>query len=167
MTTENPYATPESTLTEPETGERSKSPKVIGIISMLISIVSILMTVVMLIALFSGLSAVLSELKATGISGAFAYVSVGLGVFSSFWMFFIGLKLFQYRDIGRRHFKYYLIFQAISFTITSAYQYFQIPNYSNPVDVMVPGIISTVVILLIMVWLLSLLNKPRVRASLS
>jgi hypothetical protein len=164
---ENIYATPEAELKEPETGDRPRSPKVIGSIAMLVSMVSLLMSIVMLIALLSGLSAVLSELKSTGLSGPFAYVSVGLGLFSSLWMMFIGFKLFRYRDIGRRHFKIYLIFQMVSFVLTTGYQYFQIPSYSDPVEVLLTGIISTIIIFGIMFWLLSILNKPRVRASLS
>ncbi len=164
---ENIYAAPEAELKEPEMGDRPRSPKVIGSISMLVSMVSLLMTIVMLIALLSGLSAVVSELKATGLTGVFAFVSMGLGLFSSLWMMFIGFKLFRYRDIGRRHFKYYLIFQIVSFVLTTIYQYFQIPPYSDVVDVLLNGTIATVVIFGIMFWMLSILNKPKVRASLS
>lgn len=164
---DNPYAAPEAELKEPETGELPRSPKVIGIISMLLSIVALLMTIVMMIALLAGLSAVMSEMKATGMDGPLAFISAGLGIFSSLWLLFIGFKLFKYRDDGRRHFKFYIIFQAVSSVITMTYQYFLIPAYSDAVDVLLPGVISTIVILLIMVWLLSILNKPHVKASLT
>ncbi len=164
---DNPYAAPEAELTEPETSERPRSPKVIGSISMLISIVSLLMTIVMMIAMLAGLSAVMSELKASGLTGPLAYISTGLGILSSIWMLFIGFKLFRYRDVGRRHFKLYIIIQTVTSAATLIYQYFLIPAYSDVVDVLLPGVISTVVILLVMIWLLSILNKPHVRASLS
>ncbi len=164
---DNPYAAPEAELKEPETGERPRSPKVIGSISMLISIVSLLMMIVTLIAISSGLSAVMSEMRASGLDGPLMYISVGLGLISSVWLLFIGFKLFRYRDIGRRHFKIYMIFQAVSSVLTTGYQYFNLPSYSSAQDILLPGAISTVVILLIMVWLLSILNKPEVRASLS
>jgi len=164
---ENPYAAPEAELKEFESGERPRSPKVIGSISMLISIVSLLMMIVTLIALSSGLAEVVSEMKASGLDGPLMYVSVGLGLISSIWLLFIGFKLFRYRDIGRRHFKIYMIFQAISSVLTMGYQYFKLPNYSDATEILLPGVISTVVILLIMVWLLSILNKPVVRASLT
>lgn len=167
MTTDNPYAAPEAELKEPETGERPRSPKVIGSIAMLLSIVALLMTIVMMIALLSGLSEVMSEMKASGLDGPLSYISAGLGIFSSIWLLFIGFKLFKYRDIGRRHFKYYLIFQAISSVVTMAYQYFLIPASSDLVAILLPGVISTVALFLIMLWLLSILNKPHVRASLS
>ena len=164
---ENIYAAPEAELKEPETGDRPRSPKVIGSISMLVSMVSLLMSIVMLIALIAGLSAVVSELKATGLTGTFAYVSTGLALLSSLWMMFIGFKLFRYKDIGRRQFKIYLIFQIVAFVLTTVYQYFQIPSYSDVVDVLLNGTISTIVIFGIMFWLLSILNKPEVRASLN
>jgi len=164
---QNPYAAPEAALTEPETDELPRSPKVIGAISMLLSIVSLLMMIVMLIALIAGLSAVMSDMKASGLSGPLSYITVGLGLFSSLWFLFIGFNLFRYRDIGRRHFKFYIIFQAVSWTITTVYQYFQIPTYSDPVDVLMVDVISMAVVLVLMGWLLSILNKPHVRASLS
>lgn len=164
---DNIYAAPNAELKEPETGERPRSPKVIGSITMLVSMVSLLMSIVMMIALAAGLSAVLSELKASGLSGSFAYVTVGLALFSSVWSLFIGLMLFRYRDVGRRQFKIYLIFQIVTFVLTTIYQYFQIPAYSDVVDVLLNGTISTLVIFGIMAWMISILNKPKVRASLT
>ena len=163
----NPYTAPEAELTEPDTGERPRSPKVIGIVAMLISIVSLLMMIVILIALIAGLSAVMSEMKVSGLTGPLAYITVGLGLFSSLWSIFIGFMLFKYRDIGRRHFKFYIIFQVISSVVTTVWQYFQIPSYSDATDVLLTGTVSTIVIIVIMVWLLSILNKPKVRASLT
>ena len=164
---DNPYAAPEAALKEPETGDRPRSPKVIGSISLLVSIVSLLMMIVTLIAVSAGLSAVMSEMKLSGLDGPLMYISIGLGLFSSVWLMFIGFKLFRYRDIGRRHFKIYLIFQAVSSALTMGYQYFNLPASADVVDILLPGVISTVVILFIMIWLLSILNKPEVRASLS
>lgn len=164
---DNPYSVPQTELKEPETGEPPRSPKVIGIVTILISIVSLLMMTVMLISLIAGLSAVMSEMKASGLSGPLAYITVGLGLLSSIWSIFIGFMLFRYRDIGRRHFKFYIIFQVVSSVITTVWQYFQIPTYSDATDVLLNGTISTVVVIAIMIWLLSILNKSQVRASLT
>lgn len=164
---DNPYTAPEATLKEPDMGELPKSPKVIGIVFMLLSIVSLLMSVVMMIALLVGLPAVMSEMTASGLDGPLGFISAGLGIFSSLWLLFIGFKLFKYADIGRRHFKFYIIFQAVSFVLTTAYQYVQIPDYSDKTEILLTGTISTVVILLIMVWLLGILNKPHVSESLT
>ncbi len=164
---ENSSAAPEAELKDIEMEDRPRSPKVIGSISMLVSMVVLLMSIVKLISLTVGLSAVVSGLKAAGFDGVFAYVSLGLTLFSSLWMLFIGFSLFQYRDIGRRQFKIFLIFQIVAFVLTTAYQYTQIPSYSDVVDVLLNWSIATVVIFGIMFWMLSILNKPKVRASLS
>jgi len=164
---ENPYAAPEAELKEFDSGERPRSPKIIGSISMLIGVVSVLMMIVTLIALSSGLAEVVSEMKAAGLDGSLMYISVGLGLISSIWLLFIGFKLFRYWDIGRRHFKIYMIFQAISSALTMGYQYFKLPDYSDATEILLPGVISTLLILLIMIWLLRILNKPEVRASLT
>ena len=164
---ENIYAAPEAELKEPDTGDRPRSPKVIGSISLLLSMIVLLMSIVKLVSLTVGLSAVVSGLKAAGFDGTFAYVSLGLTLFSSLWMMFIGFSLFKYRDIGRRQFKVFLIFQIVAFVLTTAYQYTQIPSYSDVVDVLLNWSIATIIIFGIMFWMLSILNKPEVRKSLS
>ena len=164
---DNPYAAPEAKLIEPEAVERPRSPKVIAGLLMLFSIVSLLMGLVMLIALSSGLSAVVSSLKALGLSGAVAYISTGIEIFFSCWLLFIGLKLFKYRDVGRRQFKVYIIFQVILSTITLVYQYANMSAHVDKLDMLSSSIIFNIVVMGIMIWLLSGLNKPHVRASLT
>jgi hypothetical protein len=164
---ENSNAAPEAELKDIEMADSPRSPKAIGSISMLLSMIVLLMSIVKLISLTVGLSAVVSGLKAAGFDGTFAYVSLGLTLFSSLWMMFIGFSLFKYRDIGRRQFKVFLIFQIAAFVFTTAYQYTQIPSYSDVVDVLLNWSIATVVIFGIMFWLLNILNKPEVRKSLT
>jgi len=167
MTIDNASAEPEADLKEPETGEIPRSPKVIGIVSILYSIVFLLMKIVMLISLLVGLSAVMSDMKLSGLGGPLGYITTGSGLFCSLWLLFIGFSLFKYRDVGRRHLKFYIIFQAFSWVATTTIQYLQIPSYADVVEVLQYDVGLMVVFLAVMVWLLSILNKPHVRASLT
>jgi len=108
---ENPYRTPGSDV---DTGliSRSAIPKVIGIISLIFSILG-------LIGAIGGIAAsylmpqVLEAQVSMGFDKNYLLGMNVLGLFTSLWALFIGIKLIKYKDIGRRHFNYYTIFAVI------------------------------------------------------
>ena len=115
----NPYASPSADV---NTGIKSRSaiPKVIGIISLIFAVLG-------LIGAIGGLAATLfmpSVLEAQINIGFDKNYLLGmniLGLFTSIWAIFIGLKLMKYKDVGRRHFNYYTIITIIMSIVSYFY----------------------------------------------
>jgi len=108
---QNPYKAPGADV---DTGfvSRSAIPKVIGIISLIFSILG-------LIGAIGGIAAsyfmpqVLEAQVSMGFDKNYLLGMNVLGILTSLWALFIGIKLIKYKDIGRRHFNYYTIFTVI------------------------------------------------------
>jgi len=112
----NPYTPPESEVTSTNNSgafnQRSSTPKVIGIISLVLAGLGI-MGALGGLAMSSFMPEMLDVQERMGFSKTYIVGSNIVSLLASCWVIFIGIKLVKYQDIGRRHFNYYTIFTII------------------------------------------------------
>lgn len=112
----NPYTPPESEVTSTNNNsafnQRSSTPKVIGIISLVLAGIGI-MGALGGLAMSSFMPEMLEVQERMGFSKTYIVGSNIVSLLASCWVVFIGLKLIKYQDIGRRHFNYYTVFTYI------------------------------------------------------
>jgi len=108
----NPYTPPEAEVTSTNNNsafnQRSSTPKVIGIISLVLAGIGI-MGALSSLAMSSFMPEMLEVQEKMGFSKTYIVGSNIVSLLLSFWVIFIGIKLVKYQDIGRRHFNYYTI----------------------------------------------------------
>ncbi|MEZ5477331.1 MAG: hypothetical protein R3E95_07570 [Thiolinea sp.] len=69
-----------------------------------------------------------SNWTSQGLSMTYVYVNFAIKILAACWTLFIGAKLLQYRDMGRRHFNAYFVFLVVSTLLTYAYQWAVLPR---------------------------------------
>lgn len=115
----NPYASPSADV---NTGIKSRSaiPKVIGIITLIFAVLGLIGAIGGLAATFFMPSVVEAQVN-IGFDKNYLLIMNVLGLLTSIWAIFIGLKLIKYKDIGRRHFNYYTFVNIIMSIVTYFY----------------------------------------------
>ena len=125
---ENPYSPPKAEVADVGLVTRAKSPKVIGIIILILSGFGILAMAMNILLLFTESTAMQEALQAQGLGGTYYYVMLGVGVLATLWLVYIGIQLVKYRDVGRKHFNYYLIYSLVTTPLNTAYQWMVRPD---------------------------------------
>lgn len=171
---QNPYATPSSDV---DSGliNRSALPKVIGIISIVLSVIG-------LIGAIGGIAATyfmpqVQEAQASmGFDKNYLLAMNVLGIITSFWALFIGIKLIKYKDAGRRQFNYYTIFAVIMSIVNFFYTKDITKNLYANMDPKVANTamemstmtsLSAFIAPILIIIVAILLNQKRVKKSLS
>ncbi len=170
-TNENPYATPSSDV---NTGHQSRSsiPKVIGIISLIFAILGILGSIGGLAASFF-LPQMLEAQVNMGFDKNYLLAMNVIGLITSLWALFIGLKLIKYQDKGRRHFNYYTIFTILMSIVTFFYtkniteKLYANTDAGTAMDMSLISSLSAFVAPVLMIIIVLLLNQKRVKESLN
>ena len=112
----NPYTPPESevkiTHNSNAFNQRSSTPKVIGIISLVLASIT-LMSALAGLAMSFFVPEMIDVEKSMGLSKNYIVGSNIVSLLTSLWAIFIGIKLIKYLDIGRRHFNYYTVLTII------------------------------------------------------
>ena len=115
----NPYASPTADV---NAGIKSRSaiPKVIGIISLIFAVLGLIGSIGGFAAIFF-MPSVLEAQVNMGFDKNYLMGMNILGLFTSLWAIFIGIKLIKYKDIGRRHFNYYTVITIIMSIVSYFY----------------------------------------------
>lgn len=115
----NPYASPSADV---NTGIQSRSsvPKVIGIISLIFAILGLLGAIGGLATVFF-IPAMLEAQTNMGFDKNYLIGMNILGLLTSIWAIYIGIKLIKYKDIGRRHFNFYTVISIIMSVVAYFY----------------------------------------------
>ncbi len=163
---ENPYTPPRATVADVGSPQRAKSPKVIGIILLILSVFGIIGLASNAFLLTSENALMENILEQQGLGRTYYHFSLILGTLTTFWLLYISIQLIKYRDIGRKHFNYYLIFSLISGPLNFAYQMSVKPE-GTPFAAMLPGMIGAVIALLFYVLGWYYLNKAATKACLN
>jgi len=173
-TNENPYATPDSDV---NTGFQSRSsiPKVIGIISLIFAILGLLGSIGGFAASFF-MPQILEAQISMGFDKNYLLSMNVIGLITSLWALFIGIKLIKYQDKGRRHFNYYTIFTILMSIVTFFYTKNITQNlYANmepnmagaTVDMSIVSSLSAFIAPVLMIIIALLLNQKKVKDSLT
>ncbi len=169
----NPYASPSADV---DTGLKSRTaiPKVIGIITLILAILGLLGAI-------GGLAASLfmpSMLEAQtnlGFDKNYLLLMNVLGLITSIWAIFIGLKLIKYKDIGRRHFNYYTIFSIVMSFVNYFYTKDMMKKLYADMDPEMAGAamdmssitsLSVFIAPILMIIVLIILNQKKVKENL-
>jgi hypothetical protein len=163
---ENPYTPPSATVADVGNSKRAKSPKVIGIILLILSVFGIIGLTSNVFLLTSENALMANILEQQGLGRSYYYFSLILGTLTTFWLLYISIQLIKYHDVGRKHFNYYLIFSLISGPLNFAYQMSVMPE-GTPFSAMLPGMFGAVIALLFYVLGWYYLNKAETKASLT
>lgn len=163
---ENPYTPPSATVADVGSPKRAKSPKVIGIILLILSIFAII-GLVSNVVMLSMNNPILEDALATqGIGSSYFYFSLALGTLTTLWTLYISIQLLKYRDAGRKHFNYYLIFSLISSPLNFAYQISNMPD-GTPNAALLPGLFGVLIALLFYILGWYYLNKAETKTCLN
>ncbi len=176
--TNNPYVPPESDVNNHLT-ERSGIPKVIGIISIILGSLGLLFGLFGLASMTivsNTLDIIPQDLNLLGMSKTYLISTTILSVLVSGWAIWIGIKLLNYLDIGRRHFNFYTIFTIISSIFTFFYTKSMMdemlanmePNAANAASSMSSiSSLSAFITPIILIIVALLLNQQNVKNCLS
>lgn len=150
--------------------DKAQSPWMIGLLVMLFGILGMCVSAMNLYLGIIDLGNVRSEWTSIGLDMNFVYLSLVVGLIVGCWMTFIGARLLKYKDNGRRHFDYYLIF-FISWTLIAAvYQYLMVPEgFARQVILndMIPELVGKAAMLGLFLLCRYLLNRKETRIWLS
>ena len=163
----NPYEPPQSNVSGSarDLSIRPKSPKVIGIILLVLSIFGLLSMGSLIFSMFLITD---ETLKASMFpyGETYSLITFIIGAISTFFTFYIAILLIKYRDKGRRFYNYLMIYLIISSLISLAYVFiFAISDYTS--GLAVSALVSTVLSVSLYALLWYFLNKPKVKACLS
>ncbi|MEZ5534208.1 MAG: hypothetical protein R3F02_01160 [Thiolinea sp.] len=150
--------------------ERAQSPWMIGLLVMIFGILGMSVSAMNLYLTISNLGNVRSEYASVGMDLSFVYFSLTVGLLIGVWMTYIGARLLAYKDDGRRHFNYYIIFFVIWTLGTTFYQYMTVPEgFARQVILngMLPELIGKAAMLLLFLGCRYLLNKSETRRWLN
>ncbi len=164
----NPYEAPKSNVennTISYTESRPSTPKVVGIIMMVFTILGLLGMVMSLGMLMFGSDEMVGAMLKQGFSELYLYLTMGLGVLGSIFLFYVSIQLIKYRDRGRKLYNYYMIYLMIITPLSFAYQWWVRPEGLDMLT-FYSGLIGTVVGVLIYGLFWYLLNRPKVKAVL-
>ena len=165
----SPYQPPESTVYDAQINQdiqRSKTPKVVGIILIILTILGALGIIASLGMLLSGSELMMGVYEKQGIDLTYVYVTLTLSFLAAIWTFYTSIQLIKYRDRGRRFYNYYMVYLLISMPLSFAYQSYVRPDNTNFSTIMM-GLASTAVGLLIYGLFWYLLNKEKTKTSLT
>lgn len=165
----SPYQPPESTVYDAQINQdiqRSKTPKVVGIILIILTILGALGIIASLGMLLSGSELMMGVYEKQGIDLTYVYVTLTLSFLAAIWTFYTSIQLIKYRDRGRRFYNYYMVYLLISMPLSFAYQSYVRPDNTNFSTIMM-GLASTAVGLLIYGLFWYLLNKKKTKTSLT
>ncbi|WML91605.1 hypothetical protein RCF98_04515 [Thiothrix lacustris] len=163
---ENPYTSPQSKVADVGNVERAKSPKVIGIILLILSSIALIGLAMNGLLITSGDSKMQAILAAQGIGLTYYYISTIIGAFTTLWLLYIGFHLVKYHDIGRKHFNYYFMFSLVISPLTALYQWTLLPEGSS-ISLLLPGMFGMAMGLLFYFIGWRYLNKEATKASLT
>ncbi len=163
---ENPYSPPKAEVADVGLVTRAKSPKVIGIIILILSGFGILGMAMNILLIFTGSAAMQEALQAQGLGETYYYVMLGMGILATLWLVYIGIQLVKYRDVGRKHFNYYLIYNLAITPLTTAYQWLVLPADTD-ISLLLPGLAGALLGLLFILLAWYYLNKASTKASLT
>ena len=171
---QNPYAAPGADVNAGFVS-RSSIPKVIGIISLIFAVLGILGSLGGLATSFF-MPQMLEAQVNMGFDKNYLLTMNVIGLFTSFWALFIGIKLIKYLDIGRRHYNYYtiltIVLSIVSFFYTKEitkklYENME-PNMAGAaMDMSTISSLSAFIAPVLMIIVALLLNQKRVKASLN
>ena len=170
----NPYASPN---TDVNTGiqNRSAIPKVIGIISIIFAILGLIGAVGGLAANIF-MPAILEAQVSMGFDKNYLLAMNVVGLITSLWAIFIGLKLIKYKDTGRKQFNYYVIVSIIMSVVGYFYTKDMMKNVYDDMepkmaeaalDMSAVTSLSVFIGPVILIIILLLLNQKRVKENLS
>ncbi len=165
----SPYQTPQSSVYDGQSNpqiQRSKAPKVIGIILIVLTILGALGMIASLGMLLTGNELLLATYEKQGMNLSYVYLTMILGLLGAIWTFYTSIQLIKYRDRGRRFYNYYMIYLLISMPLSIAYQTYARPDNSDFNTIMI-GMASGAAGLLIYGLFWYLLNREKTKASLS
>lgn len=168
---DNPYAPPTAPVKDMDATapliNRPKSPKVIGIIFLIMSgfgLLSIIQNLYMIVRGDVAFMSVMNSISNVGVN--YYYFTFGLGILTSAWLIFIAIQLIRYRDIGRRHYNFYLIVSLITALINATYM-----KMNSVTETFFTSYTYYILFFVIMAILYLIpwryLNKPATKASLS
>jgi hypothetical protein len=162
---ENPYSPPVADVSHGETAI-AKSPKVIGIILIVLSSIAVIGILIGIIAMYL-MPEILKVQTDMGLSIGYIYSSSMAGFLASLWSLYIGIQLVKYRDKGRKHFNIYLIYSIITGIGGTIYQWYamQSTELFSTAEIL-PGIIGGLIGLILYLVFWYFLNKPGTKASL-
>ena len=161
----SPYQPPKSAVVSSAQQQRAKSPKVTGIILIVIGVLSSLSMILTLAMLMYGGDKIIAIFEKQGLGIPYAYTTIVLGLLGSVLSVVIGILLVKYKDRGRRLFNYYMIYLLVSMPLFLIYE-----NYKRPANIdfstTFSSLAASLVGLLIygIVWYY--LNKENTKASL-
>ncbi len=165
----SPYQPPQSTVFDAENNQylqRSKVPKVVGIILLILTVFGAVSMMAILGMLLSGSQIMISTYEKQGLNLIYVYLTMFLGLIASIWLLYTSIQLIKYRDRGRRFYNYYMVYALISMPVSFAYQTYVRPD-SSDFNAIMMGVAGTAVSLLIYGLFWYLLNKEKTKASLN
>lgn len=112
----NPYSTPDTNLNN-NIQAKSSIPKVIGIISLIMAGLGVFGAIAGLASSIF-MPALIETQVNLGFSKSYLLGSNVVGLITSSWAIFIGIKLVKYKDIGRSHYNYYTVYAVIMSIVT-------------------------------------------------
>lgn len=161
MDNNNPYQTPQAPVVDADAEQpRSKMPKYLGIVLLVMSGFGVLGLFFTIALLVGGDADMQAALTAQGVSMQYLFISTTIGVLASIWMIYISIQLLRYRDRGRKHLGYYMIYMLVITPLTLLYQWFML-------DTVLPGMFGSVFGILLYGLFWYLLNQDKAKASLT
>ncbi len=164
-----PYASPKANLISPENKilKKAKSPKVIGIILLILSIFNTIFEGGTLVAtiLLPNIIIETQKLEPT-FSTIYIWSSLVFSVILSLWLFYISIQLIKYKDKGRKHLNAYIVLCIITSISTRTYQA-TLPAASFSLTTWAGPLFYFVISLLFFSICYYFLNKKQTKASLS
>jgi len=168
----NPYESPKSVVVDenqqldPNVNKKTKIPKVIGIILLVLSGFGI---IGMLMSLGMWLSGNAELMNPQGHSIPYLIATLVMGFISSLWPIYFSIQLIKYRDRGRKHYNYFMIYLVISLPLTHLYRYFFEPQSFQAFagSQLIISLTTLLISLLIYGFIWYLLNKEKTKKALS
>lgn len=150
--------------------ERVQSPWMIGLLVMIFGVLGMAVSAMNLYLGIINLGNVRSEWTSIGMDMNYVYFSLVVGFCVGVWMLYIGTRLLSYKDSGRRHFNFYIIFFVVWTLGTTFYQYMMVPEgFARQVILndMTPELMGKAAMLVLFLGCRYLLNKQETKTWLS
>lgn len=168
MDNNNPYQAPQAKvedIAEDGSQPRSKVPRIVGIVLLVLSIFGLLGMGMTFALLGSGDQALTEAMDIQSIGTGYFYLSLGIGTVTTLWAMYIAIQLIRYKDKGRRHLGYYMLFNVIFTPLSLVYQWL-FTDAAGSGDFLI-GLLASLAGLALYGFFWYLVNKDKSKASLT
>lgn len=146
--------------------EKPQSPWMVGLLVMIFGVLGMAVSAMNLYLGIINLGNVRSDWTSVGLDMNYVYFSLVAGLLMGVWMSYIGIRVLGYKDNGRQHFNYYIIFFILWTLGTTFYQYMAVPEgFARQVILndMLPELLGKAAMLALFIFCAYLLNRPATR----